>query len=505
MSLGNLKSRLDDLTFSSTDVERQVREAKNSLKIRESFKTDLKGFDLVNKPIDNDGELPGLAPVEVVSNVGLAVQNITERAADLVTRLSGADQTDLNNIVGDSRLTAPGNLTVAASAPFPEALAKTLQATTTAAKAEIETIVQKNNFAIADDINKIVGNVFNSNLSISAQLRGTISSIGSETSRFLDSVDKGFEGLLDNLVEDLLGSIKGKFTQLATINDIATNLPDFVQRQIVGEIDKGNFAQAASLLVPFSDSTRSTIESNLRNVKTKASDTLKPLDDTATVDVKITNITKLSNLFNDSKDVIPPEVFANIGKYAFEINALQREIANLKREVTEVIIYPLIDVRKTKKPITIEDLQRLSRKFNNTSYACHFYLKPNGILQRGRPMEIESPAVGGLLSTKNHHKRSIIIQPYMSTTELTPSSFNTLALFIKMITEVMPGILILQYAEITNRKSVPPLELNGIFSALPNYVKLDREIYDPKEKEPLTVKELAVYLNSENEDVGPIK
>ena len=93
----------------------------------------------------------------------------------------------------------------------------------------------------------------------------------------------------------------------------------------------------------------------------------------------------------------------------------------------------------------------------------------------------------------------------MSTTELTPSSFNTLALFIKMITEVMPGILILQYAEITNRKSVPPLELNAIFSALPNYVKLDREIYDPKEKEPLTVKELAVYLNSENEDVGPIK
>lgn len=500
MSLGNIKKLISDLenAFNLDEIDKQINEAKNTLKIKESYKLNLQGFELVNKPVVNDGGLPGSAPTEQIAQVGLALQTTAERANDLITRLESSDKTDLNNIVGDARLVAEGVLNVAVSAPFPEALAKTLQATTTATKKEIEAIVAKNNFANLSDIEKVVGNTFNSLQSISTQLQGTVSSLAVETNNFINNANKGFAGLIENLVEELRGDIKGTVSRLAIKDGLQVKIPPNLVTNIIKEIDKGNYAQAASLLAPFSDSTKSQIETELKRINTKASDTLQPLGDAQTTDVKTTNVTELTNLWNDDRDVLPKQVFAIIGKTSREVNSIQKEIANLKREFTEVIITP----QNAPGFITIDQLHLAYREEFNSGFNPHLLVNPNGTLQRGRPLELEAKNVAKIKDSKSHYKRSILVSVFAINNKINSDQFNTLSFLLKTIIEVKPGVLIYQMSDVS--PSAIPFELDQFFSTIPGYSRLSTDIYNPLQSEPLTESQLAVYLNAENEKVGPL-
>lgn len=436
-SISNLNKQLEKaatVVEQSATVE-EVNKALETETKQVSFKTNVSGFVLV------DGKQHANASGEVVDKVGLVVQNAAERASDLIKDVGNA-KTDLQAVTGSTKLSANGFLNVTVSAPFPAAIADSIKATTTATKAEINTIVQKSTTATADILDDIIGDVFGSANSATKNLLNTVSNIALGADNFLKKLSKGFSALIEDFIEDSFEGLSIAVSLLAIKNDIPIVVPLIVLKKVAALKSQDLIEEAAEELLPYTDQPKEEVIRKIAAVKTKANEVLEGDTPTTEKPIDILDVDSLKNEWLEENTSTESALFSLLGKSEYEIESLLKEFTNLKREVTEVIIES--QEKFDQENPTSSDVHSYYVKKYQKGLPANFTIGVNGNVYRGRPLEIDPKDPTGAAS-RDHYTRTIRINVYTwdgNSYILNPSQSESLKHLLRTILHAYPGILV---------------------------------------------------------------
>lgn len=471
-------SAILDQTAEIDVINKAVETAKKEV----SFKNVVSGFELL------DGNQNASPSGEIEDGVGLVLQNAAERASDLIRDVGDA-KTDLESVTGSAKLSANGFLNVTVSAPFPAAIADSLKATTTATKAEINSIVQKSTSAPVDILDSIIGDVFGSAQSATKDLLNSVSKISLGVDNFLNAASKGFGNLIEDFIEEAFEGLAVKVSTIAIKDNIPLTIPVKVSKEIADLKSKGLVEVAAEKLVSYSDKPKNDIIKELASVKTKASDILEGDQPAVEKPVDVIDIDELKNEWLEENTPTSSKVFSLVGKTEAEIESLINEFTNLVREVTDLIIVGYsYEVDETSSETHSYYAQEIG-----VGHPAHFQITQTGSVYRARPLEIiTAPSDYG---QRTNHDHSIILY-VNSFSDISPAQSNSIKFFINTLLLAFPG---LQVYDLNNLGGYDPylgdvekwMKLN-----FPYRRNLPIEIYDPQLEGSLSQSALVKKLNT---------
>lgn len=443
--------------------------------IQNGFKT------LASLDRDVISNIEGSLPTQVVKQLGVVQLDASAKKSDLIKKV-GSDAQDLLTIVGDSRLAANGVLDVAISAPFPEALAEVLDATTTSTAQEIKNIVSSNMLTELSKDN-IIDNVLGDVLKTTKGLNSLSSElVRSQTNAFnalLNQASSGFNGLLENLVESSFKSTKNLLSTVTKKGNVLYEIPLKDIRLIVEAKQQDNIEGAIKILKRYSDEPDAVLRNVILQIDNRAAKALEPTQ--ITVDIPTKRTDNFTSVWREATTDTSSKIFDTI----MDMSEVETELSNLKREVTEIIIeaFPTRDETTT----GVVEWHRLYVDNYNQGIEAHYYINYAGVLYRGRPLEIKGT---GLYYEESidHSERSILIAMEQPKNKPSTAQTKTLNKFFKAVFNVKPGIQVFGLYDILTTTESPFFDVQLMIKN--NFGKENIKGFDPKKSPPLTQKQI---------------
>ena len=469
---------------SSSSATRELREVYDT---SVSFKykpdnTTSGGFQsLASADRDIVSSVEGSVPNQIQKSLGVVKLDPSAKSADLIKDV-GSDAADLTTITGDSRLSSDGFLDVAVSAPFPEALAEVVKSTTTSSSSEVKTIVGNNvstELARDDILDNVLGDVLNTKKGTSNKVINAISNQNNSRSKVLNNSSSGFNGTIENLVETTFQSTEVLLNSVAKKGDVTYNVPPEDVKDIVTSKNNGDIDNAVKILKKYSDKSDADLKNVILKIDNRASTVLEPAAVSVHIPSKRTD--DYNNVWREATTDINSKIFDPIA----DITELETELANMTREVTEVIVeaFATVDGSTT----TVEEWHQLYVDKYDQGFEPHYYINYAGVLFRGRPVDIKG--TGFYYSgVPDHSERSILIaleEPnYMAST----AQMNTIRKMFQSIFNVKPGVQVFGIHDIIRSTESPwwnvSLNVKNVFG------KENIKDYNPNTTAPLTQKQL---------------
>ena len=482
----NAVERLLDLESSSkkTNILNEVFDTAFSFKYKPDNSTSGGFKSVTNSDRDIISGVDGSVPSQIKKKVGVVQLDSSAKKDELVKKV-GSDATDLSTITGDSRLSENGFLDVAISAPFPEALAEVVKSTTTASSDEITNIVGSNvSTELARDniLDNVLGDVLNTTKGLSSLASSTVLSQVASLDKLIKNSFSGFSGLVENLVENtfqstenLLGSVAKKGDVLLTIS--SNDIKDIVELKQKGDIDK-----AVSVLKKYSDKPDAELREVVLKIDNRASKALEPT--AVSVDIPTKRTDNYINVWRESTTDISTKIFDAIE----DISEVETEVANLKRDVTQMV-WEAWNVFASDGKGTIEGYHQVFVDDYDQGLEPHFFIDQAGIAYRGRPLEIEGTGVYySSNDLPNHAERTILIALEELEWKVNSSQIKTVKKLMEAIYNVKPGIQTLGLYDILSTTESPWWDVQN--AARIWFGKENIKGYDPRKSEPLTQKQI---------------
>ena len=479
----NALSRLlgQQSSSSATRELREVYDTSVSFKYKPDNTTSGGFQSLASADRDIVSSVEGSVPNQIQKSLGVVKLDPSAKSADLIKDV-GSDETDLTAITGDSRLSSDGFLDVAVSAPFPEALAEVVKSTTTSSSSEVKTIVGNNvstELARDDILDNVLGDVLNTKKGTSNKVINAISNQNKSKSKVLNNSSSGFNGTIENLVETTFQSTEVLLNSVAKKGDVTYNVPPEDVKDIVTSKNNGDIDNAVKILKKYSDKSDADLKNVILKIDNRASTVLEPAAVSVHIPSKRTD--DYNNVWREATTDINSKIFDPIA----DISELETELANMTREVTEVIVeaFATVDGSTT----TVEEWHQLYVDKYDQGFEPHYYINYAGVLFRGRPVDIKG--TGFYYSgVPDHSKRSILIaleEPnYMAST----AQMNTIRKMFQSIFNVKPGVQVFGIHDIIRSTESPwwnvALNVKNVFG------KENIKDYNPNTTAPLTQKQL---------------
>ena len=479
----NALSRLlgQQSSSSATRELREVYDTSVSFKYKPDNTTSGGFQSLASADRDIVSSVEGSVPNQIQKSLGVVKLDPSAKSADLIKDV-GSDETDLTTITGDSRLSSDGFLDVAVSAPFPEALAEVVKSTTTSSSSEVKTIVGNNvstELARDDILDNVLGDVLNTKKGTSNKAINAISNQNNSRSKVLNNSSSGFNGTIENLVETTFQSTEVLLNSVAKKGDVTYNVPPEDVKDIVTSKNNGDIDNAVKILKKYSDKSDADLKNVILKIDNRASTVLEPAAVSVHIPSKRTD--DYNNVWREATTDINSKIFDPIA----DISELETELANMTREVTEVIVeaFATVDGSTT----TVEEWHQLYVDKYDQGFEPHYYINYAGVLFRGRPVDIKG--TGFYYSgVPDHSERSILIaleEPnYMAST----AQMNTIRKMFQSIFNVKPGVQVFGIHDIIRSTESPwwnvSLNVKNVFG------KENIKDYNPNTTAPLTQKQL---------------
>ena len=479
----NALSRLlgQQSSSSATRELREVYDTSVSFKYKPDNTTSGGFQSLASADRDIVSSVEGSVPNQIQKSLGVVKLDPSAKSADLIKDV-GSDETDLTAITGDSRLSSDGFLDVAVSAPFPEALAEVVKSTTTSSSSEVKTIVGNNvSTELARDniLDNVLGDVLNTKKGTSNKVINAISNQNNSRSKLLNNSSSGFNGTIENLVETTFQSTEVLLNSVAKKGDVTYNVPPEDVKDIVTSKNNGDIDNAVKILKKYSDKSDADLKNVILKIDNRASTVLEPAAVSVHIPSKRTD--DYNNVWREATTDINSKIFDPIA----DITELETELANMTREVTEVIVeaFATVDGSTT----TVEEWHQLYVDKYDQGFEPHYYINYAGVLFRGRPVDIKG--TGFYYSgVPDHSERSILIaleEPnYMAST----AQMNTIRKMFQSIFNVKPGVQVFGIHDIIRSTESPwwnvSLNVKNVFG------KENIKDYNPNTTAPLTQKQL---------------
>jgi|TARA_R110002167_G_scaffold58768_2_gene166281 hypothetical protein len=479
----NALSRLlgQQSSSSATRELREVYDTSVSFKYKPDNTTSGGFQSLASADRDIVSSVEGSVPNQIQKSLGVVKLDPSAKSADLIKDV-GSDETDLTAITGDSRLSSDGFLDVAVSAPFPEALAEVVKSTTTSSSSEVKTIVGNNvstELARDDILDNVLGDVLNTKKGTSNKVINAISNQNNSRSKLLNNSSSGFNGTIENLVETTFQSTEVLLNSVAKKGDVTYNVPPEDVKDIVTSKNNGDIDNAVKILKKYSDKSDADLKNVILKIDNRASTVLEPAAVSVHIPSKRTD--DYNNVWREATTDINSKIFDPIA----DITELETELANMTREVTEVIVeaFATVDGSTT----TVEEWHQLYVDKYDQGFEPHYYINYAGVLFRGRPVDIKG--TGFYYSgVPDHSERSILIaleEPnYMAST----AQMNTIRKMFQSIFNVKPGVQVFGIHDIIRSTESPwwnvSLNVKNVFG------KENIKDYNPNTTAPLTQKQL---------------
>lgn len=483
-----LQSALNGIKVSLNlpDAERKVRQlleldaAANSFKYVKS-ETIANGFKTVTSGVtDVVSQVEGSTPSQASYVLGVVQLDKSAAKAELVKVVSSSDQTDLTAITGKAELSKNGFLDISISAPFPEAIAEVIQTTTDLKPAQIKAIVNKNvkpELYTDGVFDTVVGDVIKSTNSISNTLNTSVASIVSKTETALGKLSFGFNGVLENLIEETFSPATNNLQSVAKIGDVLKTIDPKDITRIVELKNLGKISEAVDILQKYSDQLKAELEKIVNKIDNRAAKQLEPQP--LNIDIPTRRTDNFTSIWREeTTDIYKTKIFAPV----IRTIEVETELANLRREVTEVIV-ETNGVEDSH--ITVEEWHELYKDKYDQGINPHFYITKFGIIHRGRPLEIDAFRLD---ASREVAERSIVI--LLEGTK-SPISSKTMTEFKKLLDSIYkakPGIQVFGVNQVNPGRASPYFDV-------PRYIKntfgkYNVSDYNPSKDSPLTQKEL---------------
>lgn len=444
------------------------------------------GFQALTTEIDDVvSQLDFSVPRQLVDRMGVAqmTSNVPQIADRLVTSV-GAAASDLASITQSSNIdTAMINVVI--SGTTPEAIAASLGEVAEVSVPEVtsimenivdvnipfsESITQIESLSNSVDqfaeeilpqlsfgsLNSVVTQAISDANRVVNASTGVFDQINRVSQANLNNISLGFNGILPNIVENLAGSTSLIVNQLATVNGVALSVPSETMNSVRSFIQQNNFDAAAESLSSFSDLPLNDIADRLRKTNVTLSGNLN----TPSPGGSIPASTIGTNETAWNEEATSPEAFSIIGTH----EELEVELKSATREITEVIV----DWTRThiNQNLGAEDFQEINSALG-FAVAHHYFIRRDGSLQRGRPINVLSPRL-----INNHNRYSILvafvgginvpsgvpnqeIDRYLSKDSLTTAQMNTFKVLMQKCYSAWPGVQALGLNEIDTSQVAP--------------------------------------------------
>ena len=427
-----------------------------------------------------DGSTPG----QITKKLGLVQLDPSASTQDLVKVVEEADKTDLTAIAGDARLAADGFLDIAIGAPFPEALAQVIKDTTDINSSGIKDIVNSNvsSELFKDNIlDTVLGDVLqNTGLSISNVSNNAINAQLKSFNNILNKVSFGFDDLIGNLVEESFRSTENTLGKVAIKNNVVSNVsPEDITR-IVNLKKEGNILEGVKILKKYSDRPDAELENSIRQIDNRASKALEPK--AAAIDIPTKRTDDYVNVWREADTNPKSKIFDSIVDYA----EISTEIANLKRDVTQIVIEAW-NVFASDGKGKVEEYHQVFVDEYNQGLEPHLFVDQSGVVHRGRPLEIKGTGIyyDGL---PDHSERTILIALEQLEWNASAAQIKTMRKLLQAIYEVKPGIQALALYDILSTTEAPWWDVQNTVKVW--YGKENVKGYNPRKSLPLTQKQI---------------
>lgn len=474
---------MEQETAARTTVYRNQNDVKGGLKSLASTTNDVISQLPESIPTNISNTL-GVSKIDKSAFAGL-VKPVDAASIDGIAAASGRDLT---------KKTKQKNIII--TLPHPEAIAAAIkEALPELPKGDITNFVKQNidgdDFDL-DVIDKVVGNVLN----VKNNNLKDLQSMGTAISAAKDNLDRqlsrGFKSLIENVIEDVMEPAAAILSTAATINGGLTTIPSADINNIIKFKENNRLDKAVDLLSRSSDLPRNELKTIVSSIDNRAS--VQAQDQAGIeMDIPVVRTDTFTNVWREENtDLDAPGVFESIN----DLNAFENEIANLQREVTEIILYAQGNP-EDQGTTTIQTWHESYVEQQGTGYEPHIYIDIHGAVRRGRPLSIELPSD----ALSRHDKRSIVIHIESSSYPYTKHADRSLKRLLSSIYKARPGIQVFGYGDITTERELTP------------YFDVDRYIkntfgkenikgYDPSKSKSLTIEELSSFNEGSEYDTN---
>jgi hypothetical protein len=479
------------VTIDLPNVERLASNLRETELAANSYKyvdkeTIANGFKTItNSVTDVVSQVEGSVPSQVAFSLGVVQLDKTASKKELVKVVSTSDKTDLKAITGKDELSQNGFLDVSISAPFPEAIAEVVQTTTNLKPTEIKGIVNNNiRTEIFTDgvLDTVIGDVIRSSNSLTNALKNSVGTINRDKDLALNKIALGFNSLLENLVEATFQSAGVTLAAVSSKGDVVYNVPEKDVKRIIELKRQGKLDEAVVILQQYSDRDIATLKATILKIDNRAATALEPTP--LSIDIQTKRTDNYTNLWREATTDITSKIFDSVIR-PIEI---ETEIANLRREVTEIVIFAMGS--RSGKSVNIEEWHNQYVRKYEKGFNPHFYINKKGVLYRGRPLEVKAlnHSFGGY---PDHSERSIFILLEGHGAPISDDTMNELRRTLEHIYRVKPGIQVFGINDIIPSNESP-------YFNVPRYIrntlgKNNISEYNPRVKAPLTQKQLIEY------------
>lgn len=336
--------------------------------------------------------------------------------------------------------------------PFSEAITQAQSLVNPINQFAEEVIPQIANLSLNNVVTQSVTNV-NRVLNANTQL---FDDVAKNSTAVLNSINVGLNGIIPNIVETVSGPVLSAVSSISTVDGVALTVPNDVLTNVRSLIQSNNFSEAARLLEPFSDRPSNEVEDVLRSVNTTLSGNISTTGGGTSIPVASIG----SNEASWDEANTSPEAFSVVATH----EELEVELKSATREITEVIV----DWTRTftNQNLGAEDFQEVNTTFGN-SVAHHYFIRRDGSLQRGRPINVLGPRL-----INNHNRYAVLIafvgginspagvviedvDRYLSKNSLTSAQMNTFKVFMEKAFAAWPGLQALGINEIDQTNVAP--------------------------------------------------
>lgn len=336
--------------------------------------------------------------------------------------------------------------------------------------------------ALSAAVGGVVGlpNINNLKSTLSKTISTGITRVTSELAR------GGFGSIIQNTIENSFENTRLELNKITTTNGVLSAAPESVLRRVIEAIDVGDYAKASQLLAPYTDRQPAEVRRLVGQIKTSAASLANQSSEV--LPFAATQVKQGSNRWSETEPNLT--IFVPIRSRS----ELIAELQSVEREVTEILIHwsgTYID-----QNYSASDLHRIAIQANGKGIESHYVITRNGVIERGRPVEVLSPEL-----PNNHHQRSIGvvmvggINSGHTITQTSPESLNyssasytrsqwtALNTFFTAAFTAYPGMQALGHGDIEAGYSDPGFDVRDYIRARFNKVS---RFTNPLAQEPFT-------------------
>ena len=448
--------------------------------------------NLAQDVTDVVSQLETSVPKNIEAKVGVAkIQK--SASASLSKPVNSSSKSDLETVVGKDLGTTSKQKNVTIVLPHPQAIAKSLKKVTTDNASQIKNLV-KQNIDVEDFDTDIIDEVVGSVLPFSTTIESTIKNIEDTITRGQDAVNRqinqGFGSLIENLVEDIFRPARNTIQSVAKLNGVQQSIPDRDIRRIAEAVSVNkNVDAAVGILQKYSDLDESELRSSLESIDNTAKaqlDTPAPV----TLNIPVIKTDQFKNVWREAAtDINANGVFTPIS----DSKTFSNEIANLQREVTEVIIYAFDHGSEFSDIFTpIQTWHEYFVEQENVGYQPHVYIPIFGGSIRGRPLELD---MSNTIVENGHWQRSIAIH-IAADKYPNDAQMRELETILRAIYDVKPGIQVFGAGKIIGGPQ-PYFDVNKFIKN--KFGKQNAAGYNPSTSDPLTREQLINFRKASME------